>query len=157
MGRQQEVLWYTNKNMKVALRPMSENDAEDVSRLSMQLGYPISVEETRLSISAVCNSVNDIGIVALYENRIMGWMQLTKTLRIESGTFGEITGLVVDEQHRGAGIGRQLIDFARSWCNENGYKALVVRCNIKREQSHKFYLSTGFKQTKEQKIFRLDM
>lgn len=73
-------------------------------------------------------------------------------LRIESGYFVEIIGLVVDENYRSFGIGNMLIDYARNWTQAKGIKKLRVRTNIVRQRTHAFYERNGFTLCKEQKV-----
>ena len=65
----------------------------------------------------------------------------------------EISGLVVDEKFRGAGIGRQLVARAQQWTNDQGLKLLRVRSRIERERTQGFYLGLGFEAVKIQRVF----
>jgi GNAT superfamily N-acetyltransferase len=65
--------------------------------------------------------------------------------------------LVVDGNYRGKGVGRALINKVKEWSANKGIVKLRVRCNVKRTETHKFYKNLGFKETKEQKIFELDI
>lgn len=84
-------------------------------------------------------------------------MQLFYILRIESGYFGEIAGLVLDERHRSAGIGNMLVNYAREWCKAKGISKLKVRTNVIRHRAHSFYDRNGFKVLKEQKVYALNL
>ena len=61
--------------------------------------------------------------------------------------------LVVDESYRGKGIGKKLIDTAADWLKQKGEKTLRIRCNVIRDETHKFYEHLGFIEKKKQKIF----
>ncbi len=84
-------------------------------------------------------------------------MQLSYILRIESGYFGEITGLVVDGRHRSVGIGNMRIDYARNWTQAKGIKKLRVRTNIVCQRTHAFYERNGFTLRKEQKVYEMNL
>jgi len=55
----------------------------------------------------------------------------------------------------GKGVGKQLIAVAKKWCEEHSCQTLRVRSNVVRQDAHRFYLSAGFKEMKEQKVFGL--
>lgn len=135
---------------------MQQADAAAVNRLSAQLGYPQSEADTAKQIAAVLNSHNDCAYVAVTdEGQVCGWIHAFATLRIESPSFVEIAGLVVDDQFRGQGIGQLLTDTIKAWCGIQGTHTLKVRSNVIRTDAHRFYTRLGFKESKEQKVLEL--
>lgn len=52
--------------------------------------------------------------------------------------------VVVDQNHRGQGIGRQMMEHARSLAREAGAYKLALSSNQKRTRAHAFYDSLGF-------------
>jgi GNAT superfamily N-acetyltransferase len=93
----------------------------------------------------------------LSEEKIIGWIHAFKTTRIETKTFIEIGGLVVDKKYRGKGVGKSLVNKIRGWCAKQKITSLRVRCNTKRLEAHQFYLCLGFRESKEQKVFQQDI
>ena len=141
--------------MNITFRKATLTDASVINELSQQLGYENVVTNTASYISALNNLTNEELVVAEYQNNIIAWMQLSYILRIESGYFGEITGLVVDERHRSAGVGNMLVEYARDWCKSKGLRRLKVRTNVLRQRTHGFYERSGFTLRKEQKIYEM--
>ena len=138
--------------MQFFIRKVLEADAVPITRLSNQLGYPLSTADTLQNLRAM-NSDDEIALVAVKGNEIVGWIHAFKTVRLESGTFAEIGGLVVDQQHNRMGIGRALVENLREWCTGKGIVSLRVRCNVKRSEAHEFYKAMGFAESKQQKVF----
>lgn len=136
-----------------ALREISVNDAAQITSLSAQLGYAISIEDTASQIALVISHPDHCAIVIVENEKIIGWIHAFKTFRLESKPFVEIGGLVVDENYRGKGVGKKLINYIKKWCRENHFSLLRVRTNIKRKDAHIFYNKIGFRESKEQKIF----
>ncbi|MFD2584631.1 GNAT family N-acetyltransferase [Pedobacter vanadiisoli] len=123
----------------VQIREISEQDTESVAGLSTQLGYESNIKQTSARIKHINNNKENCAYVALLENKVVGWIHGFYTLRIESGPFVEIGGLVVDSAYRNLKIGKQLIESINLWAKKHQVKKLKVRCNINRTESHKFY------------------
>lgn len=143
--------------MDIAIRNILPEDAPSIVSLSRQFGYDLNVEQAGAFIQLVSNSNTDAAYVAISNTGIKGWVQVSVCTRLESGTFVEITGIVVDEQQRGKGIGKLLVSKAKEYCREKNIKKLKVRCNIKRASAHLFYAGVGFKEVKQQKVFEMEL
>lgn len=139
----------------VALREISVDDAAQISSLSFQLGYKINIADTVSQIQNVMSHPDHCAFVIADNERILGWIHAFKTLKIESKSSIEIGGLVVDENHRGRGIGRRLVERVKEWSKESDIPVLRVRTSIKRNDAHTFYNSLGFSESKEQKVFEI--
>jgi GNAT superfamily N-acetyltransferase len=143
--------------MDFSIRIAKPEDATSIALLLEQLGYSISAVETELNINTIYGSVNDEAYVAMDSDKVVGWIQVFCTIRLESKPFCEIAGLVIDEQYRGKGIGKLLIDHLKPWCREKRCDRLRVRCNAKRDDAHRFYKNAGFNEIKVQKVFEIDI
>lgn len=143
--------------MNLIIRPIRETDATSVCHLSAQLGYSISIEDTLTNIKLVRKQKDHIAFAAVENNIVIGWVHAFKTITIESLPFVELAGLVVDETYRGKGIGKALVHSIKAWSTGQNIFTLRVRSNVKRNEAHRFYLSKGFHEIKEQKVFSLDL
>ncbi|MBO9674494.1 MAG: GNAT family N-acetyltransferase [Sphingobacteriaceae bacterium] len=141
----------------VQIREISEQDAESVAALSTQLGYESNIKETSARIKHINNSNENCAFVAVADNKVVGWIHGFYTLRIEADPFVEIGGLIIDAQFRGRQIGKQLIEHVKLWAKMHEVKKLMVRCNTKRTESHKFYETVGFKENKRQVVFEMEL
>ena len=137
------------------IRRIAEADAEAIYKLSEQLGYSISIEETQENIRQINLNPAHIAFVALIHDKIIGWIHLQQTLYLESPSFVEIVGLIIDKKQRRHGIGKQLVQHAINWAGEKHSFTVRVRSNIKRKESHDFYKAIGFVEIKEQKVYEL--
>jgi GNAT superfamily N-acetyltransferase len=143
--------------MKFFVREALSKDAEDIARLSNQLGYAISASATLQNLETISKNQREIILVAVHEEKCVGWIHVFYTTRLESGSFCEIGGLVVDDQYRGMGIGKLLTEHSKSWCINMGVFSLRVRSNIKRKEAHEFYSQLGFSENKQQKLFEMNL
>lgn len=143
--------------MEIRIEPIAPQHALDVQRLSEQLGYRLNIHEIENNIEEVALSNDHIAFVAATEERPVGWIHAFKAVFLESKPFVEIGGLVVDESHRGKGIGKILVESIKQWCVEKQISTLRVRSQVKRKEAHRFYVSNGFAEIKEQKVFQLNL
>lgn len=141
--------------MSITVRTMKPEDAAAVNVLSAQLGYIHSVQETLERMQYLLQNEHDCLLVALWGNDVAGWIHAFKTTRLEAGNYTEIAALVVDEQHRGKKIGEQLVNAIKEWSRQQGYRKIAVRSNVLRNRAHHFYLTCGFAEVKEHKVFEL--
>lgn len=143
--------------MEISIREIWVEDAGQIVALSEQLGYTMSLTDTQKQIEEIVESKSDKAFVAIDRGKIIGWMHVFYTSRLESKSFCEIGGLVVDENCRGRGVGKLLVEQAKQWCLAKGCEKLKVRSNVIRDKAHAFYLSCNFNDAKEQKVFEINI
>jgi GNAT superfamily N-acetyltransferase len=143
--------------MEIQIKTLTIEHAQDVQRLSEQLGYPLPSDEIENNIKEVISNNDHATFVAVKDGKIVGWIHGFKAVFLESKPFVEIGGLVVDENYRGKGIGKKLIERIKQWCLKKQISTLRVRSQLKRKEAHQFYLNNGFKEIKEQKVFEISL
>lgn len=143
--------------MEINIRKVTIDDAVVVMLLSHQLGYPLTIDEIKLNISAILKSKHHTAYVAENNGQVVGWIGAAQAIMIEAISFCEINGLVIDKDHQGKGIGKRLIERVKQWAKEQGNKKVSLRCNVKRTETHEFYKHLGFKDLKQQTNFVLDL
>jgi GNAT superfamily N-acetyltransferase len=138
----------------ITIRRAAQEDAPALARLSGELGYPSSTEEVSGRLLQILDSSGDALFVAsASDGRVVAWVHLFLTLRIESEKFAEVGGLVVEERRRGEGIARSLMEAAESWAMREGARRIRVRSRTTREEAHRFYERLGFTRIKRQEVF----
>jgi GNAT superfamily N-acetyltransferase len=143
--------------METMIREITREDAEEVNKLSTQLGYPLTVGQTLQNIEAVISSKDHTAFVAVYENKIVGWIGAAHAIMIEVMPHCEINGLVIDQNYRGKGIGKLLIERVSQWAKGEGINTLSLHCNVNRIEARQFYGHIGFKEIKQQSNLVLDI
>lgn len=58
-----------------------------------------------------------------------------------------LTVLVVDEQVRGRGVGRRLVEEAEQWARARGAPRMSLTSAVHRKEAHEFYVRLGYQQT----------
>jgi GNAT superfamily N-acetyltransferase len=135
------------------VRRAAPADRDDLARLSTQLGYPMTAEESSARFSEIAGHPDHALFVADADGRLAAWLQVSLPRIFESPRQAEIAGLVVDEDHRGRGIGPALLRAAEGWARECGCSVIRVRSNVVRERAHGFYRREGFGEIKTQRVF----
>lgn len=138
------------------LREATAADATAIVDLAAQLGYLVTVDQIIDRLNRLPSDSEKV-VVAEFEGRVCAWMQVGVALSIESDPFVEIRALVVDEKLRSSGIGSELVAFAAKWAITKHVSTLRVRSNSLRTATHAFYESRGFDESKQQKVFTLDL
>lgn len=141
----------------IEIRRIKETDEKTIQRLSDELGYPLSLELTKENIRQINADNNQIAFVAELEGEIVGWIQFQKRVLLVSNPFAEIVGLIVDSKYRKKKVGRSLVQKGIYWAEQENIHKIRVRSNVIRNESHGFYKSIGFMETKQQKVYDLDL
>ncbi len=141
--------------MELIIREARESDIFSLTDLTHQLGYPLPEKELRNNLEAVTRNKNEIIYVMADAGKVIAWIHIFHAIRLESGSFAELGGLVVDHHYRGKGIGKLLLEKAGEWCRSMSIKVLKLRSNIIRKDAHRFYLGYGFSEIKDQKVFEM--
>ena len=85
--------------------------------------------------------------VALVDGVIVGTFALAimDNLAHMGSKSGLIEDVVVSEQFRGKGIGKQMMAYAVEVCREKQCYKVCLSSNLKRHNAHRFYEKIGFK------------
>lgn len=92
-------------------------------------------------------------VVAKEDGELLGSMTLYK---IELFTFGfqpclELFNVAVTASARGCGIGRALMDYAKEYAKERGFKSISLTCLEEATPAHRLYEAAGFKKAPSRK------
>ena len=142
--------------MGLTVRDARPGDAEAIADLLGQLGYPTEPRavESRLERLII---VGDRVVVAELDEQVVGLAQLHVSPSIEyEQPAAKISALVVDESHRGAGIGRALVDAMEAEARVRRSALLFLTTAAQREDAHEFYRRLGLEETGRRFAKRLD-
>lgn len=142
-------------NEPVAIRRATAADAGRLAELCGQLGYPASLGQMQPRLTEILQDEGNVISVAVRpDGQIVGWVQVYERQLLMVDRHVEMGGLVVDEEFRGRGIGRMLVDWAEAWAREHGCGALYLRSNVDREAAHHFYEGLGYQLVKTQRAYQ---
>lgn len=133
------------------VRAARPEDAEQIVRLTLQLGYDVPPE-------VIAERVRRRGsrevFVATTEDRIVGWAAVSVHEPFVEGPGAHLDGLVVDESVRSSGIGGELLAAAEAWARQRDCSEMCLRSNVLRDRAHAFYRRHGYDTVKAQYYFR---
>ncbi|HTX90305.1 MAG TPA: GNAT family N-acetyltransferase [Anaerolineales bacterium] len=136
------------------IRKANLQDSAALAGLCTQLGYPSTGADLLQRLPGVLDRPDHTVIVAEVEGRLAGWIHVHVSPSLETDRMAELGGLVVDENQRGAGIGKALLDEAEDWARQKGCGELWLRSNILRKAAHGFYAARGYTNLKTSYTFR---
>ncbi|HJP83771.1 MAG TPA: GNAT family N-acetyltransferase [Fimbriimonadaceae bacterium] len=139
------------------IRRAQLSDAAAIAELAGQLGYPTDPDEMQHRLSKMLHDPQRTILVAEVDGKVVGWTTIKVEAELTQSPYGLVSGLVVDERHRGRGIGQELLEAAENWAAEQGLARLRLRANEIREDAHRFYLRNEFEMKKKQCQFEKEL
>jgi len=133
--------------MEILIRVLEKNDYEAIFNLiHNELGYDDSnIGDVYNRLETIQNHINHQTFVAVYDNRIIGFIGLCKGIAYEfNGEYMQIIALAVDNKYQGNGIGTQLIDIAEQYAKKGNIVKIGLNSGLHRENAHNFYEHRGY-------------
>lgn len=128
----------------------SENNFEEIFELLIKL-YSNNQLDRTTTFSIFQNELRNktsILLIAKEENKIIGFASSSSRLDFQEGCqISVLTNLIVSEEFRNLGVGSLLLEEIEKESLKIGSKELHFSSTFKREKSHQFYESKGYKKT----------
>lgn len=133
---------------EVILREARYEDSIELAYLMGELGYPTKPEEMTERLETLLPNPAYACFVASVNDQVIGMIGLTKGIYFEkNGCYARISALVVSEEFRGNGIGKQLVHYGEEWAKEQGCTAILLNSGKHRTDTHEFYRSLDYDDT----------
>jgi GNAT superfamily N-acetyltransferase len=142
--------------VSLTIRDARADDAERIATLLGQLGYPTepTALPSRLERLVI---VGDRVVVAELGGQVVGFAQLHVSPSIEyEQPAAKLSALIVDESHRGEGIGRALVESMEAEARSRRCALLFLTTAARRQEAHEFYRRVGLEETGKRFAKRLD-
>jgi GNAT superfamily N-acetyltransferase len=140
--------WSGNRFMRI--REAGIEDVEGIADLFGQLGYAGQGERIAQQLRTLTDSASGRVFVAesgaaLAALAGVAVVHLMLPLHVEAG-WALLSALVVDQAHRGAGVGAQLLAAAERFAREKGCTQLELSSSATRTRAHRFYEQNGYRE-----------
>ena len=130
---------------RTVIRGAVISDAEGLSQLVSELGYPTAPDQMRTRLEAILGDPAYSTFVALVDGRLAGFVGLVVRPSYEAdGLYGQIMALVVSSTHRRHGIGQQLVASVERLLVRRGVHIVIVNTANHRADAHAFYEKNGY-------------
>ncbi len=143
----------------VSIVPFEKDEKEDLFEVfkDWDRAYSFDKDIFLRSIDELDGGVNRI-FVAKEGARIVGYVQLIKTVNLGFEPYYEVAQLLVAEDHRGGGVGSTLMAEVERIVRADGVWMIKLSSRIQRSRAHVFYESLGYELSKVSKFYhkRLD-
>ena len=133
--------------MEIQVRDVGPRDFDQVFGLLKQLWSYKQLDYTGMKNMFDHNlrSPAHFYIVAHYGPQVVGFCSLTIKHNLwQQGLLGNIDEMVVEENYRGQGIGKKLVQRITEIAVENNCKCLELESSFHRAEAHDFYTKLGF-------------
>jgi GNAT superfamily N-acetyltransferase len=141
----------------IRIRPAQLRDCNELVLLCHELGYATSAESLSQQLAQLQLHPDHAVFVAEpidgEQQAIGGWVHIHLHCTLQEGRQAEIGGLVVSQALRGQGVGKQLMQQAEAWAQQQGCHGIVVRSSVQRSEAHQFYQRVGYREIKRSIVF----
>ena len=124
-----------------------EKDLHDVHQLTIQLGYPSTLEKIKQRWEYLHQDSHYQTLVVEQNSHVIGYADFIQEYTWEfDGGYLRIQAFVIDQAHRGKGIGKQLMAAIEQIAKEQGFKMIQLNSGNREERypAHAFYQGLGF-------------
>ena len=134
-------------NEIIIIREARLEDVSKLVHLYEQLGYPSTKLELEKRLQKIFSHPDYHTLIATKEKKVAGIIGLIKGYSFEhDDCYIKIAMLVVDEDHRGKGIGKKLIQEAEKWAKLQDITTITLNSGNREERksAHEFYQHLGY-------------
>lgn len=124
-----------------------EKDLYDVHQLTIQLGYPSTLKNIKQRWERIHQDSHYQTLVIEQDSHVIGYADFIQEYTWEfDGGYLRIQAFVIDQAHRGKGIGKQLMAVIEQIAKEQGFKMIQLNSGNREERypAHAFYQGLGF-------------
>jgi GNAT superfamily N-acetyltransferase len=140
----------------VAVRSARPEDADQLARLFDQLGHRLAVDDLHARLESLLADPRADVLVADDSGTLVGAATcFLLPVAHEGRTWCRITSLVVDDAHRGHGIGHMLVEAVERSARDAACSRIEATSALHRDGAHRFYKSLGYGRTSVHFLKRL--
>jgi GNAT superfamily N-acetyltransferase len=132
----------------LVIRPAAADDADAISALLAELGYPATPAEVPARLDALAAHPGTVALVAELDREVVGLATCHVYPSIHrTEPVAWLTSLVTARRARGKGVGTALVRSVESWARAQGAARLSLTSGTQRTEAHAFYGRLGYEPT----------
>ena len=140
--------------MTIAIREMEPMDMAVCRLLLSQLGYDLSLQEMKRRYDAIKQKQDHAIFVGEQDGQVVGLMHLSDRPAFDKPTEVIVQALVVNQNCRGTGVGKKMMNMAERWALDRGFSSVALTSSVSRSDAHSFYNRIGYKVEATSHLFR---
>lgn len=133
--------------MDISIRTLeTRNYAAVKDLISNELGYSnLNKEDTFKRLDAIRKHKDYQTLVAVYNNTVIGFIGLYRGIAFNiAGEYLQIIALAVNREYQNSGAGKQLLDKAEKYAQNEKIFSIGLNSGLHREKEHAFYEHGGY-------------
>jgi GNAT superfamily N-acetyltransferase len=142
-----------SSELGTSVREALLTDAPRITSLAGQLGYEVPLAHVERQLRRV-NDERAIFVAVVPRAGVVGWIAVSLFEGLTDSGRADIDGCVVEDEYRGNGIGRLLVQTAETWARRRNCTSIRLVSNVMRERAHEFYKRLGYDVLKTQYAFK---
>ncbi len=132
----------------VIIRSMRAEDNPYVAQLISQLSYECTPRQAQVRMEKIIDHPDYGSFVAQVDGQVVGLLAVHLSFQLtRDGRQARVIALALDSQHRGRGIGSQLMEHLESWLEKQQVTRVMLNTRLDRSAAHMFYERLGFRRT----------
>ena len=140
--------------MTIAIREMEPTDIAVCRLLLLQLGYDLDLQETKRRYDAIKQKQDHAIFVGEQDGQVVALLHLYERPAFDKPPEVIVQALVVDQNCRGTGVGKAMMNIAERWALDRGFSSVALRSSVSRSDAHAFYNRIGYKVEATSRLFR---
>jgi GNAT superfamily N-acetyltransferase len=142
--------------LSITVREAEASDVPRLVELIVALGHLIEEADVSRNLDTLAKN-GLLPLVATDGDEVIGMCGISAMVTVHRpAPVGRVSVMIVDEAHRGRGIGALLMAEAERRLSKRGCKIIEVTSNMRRGRAHHFYEQLGYERTSYRFMNRLD-
>ena len=133
---------------------MGPADVAACRLLLLQLGYDLNPQEVKRRYEAIKEKQDHAVFVCEQDGQVVALLHLYERPAFDKPPEVIVQALVVDQNSRGSGIGKTMMNVVERWALGRGFSSVALTSNISRSGAHSFYNRIGYKVKATSHLFR---
>jgi GNAT superfamily N-acetyltransferase len=143
--------------MTFAIREMGLTDIATCRLLLSQLGYDLNPQELKRRYEAIREKQDHAIFVGEQDGQVVALLHVYERPAFDKPPEIIVQALVVDENSRGTGVGKAMMNRAECWAADRKFSSVALTSSVSRSDAHSFYNEIGYKVTATSHLFRKEL
>ncbi|MBQ7954882.1 MAG: GNAT family N-acetyltransferase [Lachnospiraceae bacterium] len=125
-------------------------DAHDIAKMAIQMWEENTIDGLAEEFKEMIEEAEGVVFLAKVDGQAAGFAQCQLRHDYVEGTdsspVGYLEGIFVQEEYRGCGIAKHLLQECEKWAVKQGCTEFASDCELTNSESLKFHMSMGFEE-----------